>query len=92
MGKTLFEKIIAAHLLEGKPEKGSEIVIRIDQTLTQDATGTLAYLEFEKMGKGRVCTEKSVAYIDHNTLGCGFENADDHTFIRTAAAKFGVWF
>ena len=90
MGKNLFEKIVSAHLLEGETQKGCEITIRADQTLTQDATGTLAYLELEKMGVSRVKTEKSVAYIDHNTLGCGFENADDHRFIRSAAAKFGV--
>ena len=92
MGRTIAEKIIEAHLLEGTLEKGAEIAIKIDQTLTQDATGTMAYLEFEKMGVGRVRTEKSVAYVDHNTLGCGFENADDHNFIRTCAEKFGVWY
>ena len=78
MGLTLTEKILKAHLVEGEMVKGSEIGIRIDQTLTQDATGTMAYLEFEAMGVPRVRTERSVAYIDHNTLQNGFENADDH--------------
>lgn len=77
MGQTLTEKILSAHLVEGEMVKGSEIGIRIDQTLTQDATGTMAYLEFEAMGVPRVKTERSVAYIDHNTLQNGFENADD---------------
>ena len=81
MGMTLTEKILSAHLVEGEMVKGSEIGIRIDQTLTQDATGTMAYLEFEAMGVPRVKTERSVAYIDHNTLQSGFENADDHRFI-----------
>ena len=76
MGQTLTEKILSAHLVEGEMVKGSEIGIRIDQTLTQDATGTMAYLEFEAMGVPRVKTERSVAYIDHNTLQNGFENAD----------------
>ena len=92
MGYTIAEKIIKAHLVKGEMKKGSEIGIRIDQTLTQDATGTMAYLEFERMGLSRVKTEKSVAYIDHNTLQCGFENADDHRFIRSAAKKYGVYF
>ena len=81
MGLTLTEKILKAHLVEGEMKKGTEIGIRIDQTLTQDATGTMAYLEFEAMGVPRVRTERSVAYIDHNTLQSGFENADDHRFI-----------
>ncbi len=76
MGLTLTEKILKAHLVDGEFVKGSEIGIRIDQTLTQDATGTMAYLEYEAMGVPRVKTEKSVAYIDHNTLQSGFENAD----------------
>ena len=76
MGQTLTEKILSAHLVEGEMVKGSEIGIRIDQTLTQDATGTMAYLEFEAMGVPRVKTERSVAYIDHNTLQNGFENAE----------------
>lgn len=82
MGLTLTEKILKAHLVEGEMKKGTEIGIRIDQTLTQDATGTMAYLEFEAMGVPRVRTERSVAYIDHNTLQSGFENADDHRFYR----------
>ncbi len=92
MGLTLTEKILNAHIVEGKSEKGSEVGIRIDQTLTQDATGTMAYLEFEAMGVPRVKTEKSVAYIDHNTLQSGFENADDHRFIGSVAKKHGIYF
>jgi len=92
MGKTIAEKIIESHLVEGSLERGSEVAIRIDQTLTQDATGTMAYLEFESMGIPRVKTELSVAYVDHNTLQCGFENADDHRYLQTVAAKHGVWF
>ncbi len=92
MGQTLTEKILSAHLVEGEMVKGSEIGIRIDQTLTQDATGTMAYLEFEAMGVPRVKTEKSVAYIDHNTLQSGFENADDHRFIGSVCKKHGIYF
>ena len=92
MGKTIAEKIIAAHLVSGDMTPGSEIALRIDQTLTQDATGTMAYLEFETMGIPRVKTELSVAYVDHNTLQCGFENADDHRYLQTVAAKHGVYF
>jgi aconitate hydratase len=92
MGLTLTEKILSAHLVEGEMIKGSEIGIKIDQTLTQDATGTMAYLEFEAMGVPRVKTEKSVAYIDHNTLQSGFENADDHRFIGSICKKHGVYF
>ena len=92
MGKTIAEKIIAAHLISGDMTPGSEIALRIDQTLTQDATGTMAYLEFETMGIPRVKTELSVAYVDHNTLQCGFENADDHRYLQTVAAKHGVYF
>ena len=92
MGMTLTEKILSAHLVEGEMIKGSEIGIRIDQTLTQDATGTMAYLEFEAMGVPRVKTEKSVAYIDHNTLQSGFENADDHRFIGSVCKKHGIYF
>ena len=77
----LTQKILAAHLLSGELIPGTEISIRIDQTLTQDSTGTMAYLQFEAMGVERVRTKKSVAYIDHNTLQTGFENADDHQFI-----------
>ncbi|WP_028505176.1 aconitate hydratase [Ruminococcus sp. FC2018] len=92
MGLTLTEKILKAHLVDGEFVKGSEIGIRIDQTLTQDATGTMAYLEYEAMGVPRVKTEKSVAYIDHNTLQSGFENADDHRFIGSVCKKHGVYF
>ena len=92
MGKTIAEKIIAAHLVSGDMTRGSEVALKIDQTLTQDATGTMAYLEFETMGIPRVKTELSVAYVDHNTLQCGFENPDDHRYLQTVAAKHGVWF
>ena len=92
MGMTIAEKILSAHLVDGEMVKGQEIGIKIDQTLTQDATGTMAYLEFEAMGVPRVKTERSVAYIDHNTLQSGFENADDHRFIGSVAKKHGIWF
>ena len=92
MGYTLSQKIIARHLVSGVMEAGQEIGLRIDQTLTQDATGTMAYLEFEAMKVPRVKTELSVAYIDHNTLQTGFENADDHRFIQSEAKKHGIWF
>ena len=92
MGKNLAEKIIEKHLLSGSMKRGCEIGLRIDQTLTQDATGTMAYLEFEAMGVDRVRTERSVAYIDHNTLQSGFENADDHRYIQSVAKKKGIWF
>jgi len=92
MGKTITEKIIEKHLLSGKMIAGQEIGLRIDQTLTQDATGTMAFLAFEAMGIPRVKTQLSVAYIDHNTLQCGFENADDHRYLQSAAAKYGVKF
>ena len=92
MGLTIAQKIIKNHLLSGEMISGQEIALRIDQTLTQDATGTMAYLEFETMGIDRVRTELSVAYIDHNTLQCGFENADDHRYIQTVAKKHGIRF
>ena len=92
MGLTLTEKILKNHIVDGEMVKGTEIGIRIDQTLTQDATGTMAYLEFEAMGVPRVKTERSVAYIDHNTLQNGFENADDHRFIGSVAKKHGIYF
>lgn len=92
MGLTLAQKLIKSHLTEGKMIAGEEIGLRIDQTLTQDATGTMAYLEFEAMGVDRVKTEKSVAYIDHNTLQTGFENADDHRYIQTVTKKHGIYF
>lgn len=92
MGLTLAQKIIKSHIVSGEMTVGSEIGLKIDQTLTQDATGTMAYLEFEAMGVPRVKTERSVAYIDHNTLQTGFENADDHRFIQSIAKKHGIWF
>ena len=92
MGSTLAQKIIRAHLVSGEMNVGEDIGLRIDQTLTQDATGTMAYLEFEAMGVPRVKTERSVAYIDHNTLQSGFENADDHRFIQSIAKKHGIYF
>ena len=92
MAKTIAQKIIAAHLISGDMTPGSEIALKIDQTLTQDATGTMAYLEFETMGILRVKTELSVAYVDHNTLQSGFENADDHRYLQTVAHKHGVYF
>ena len=92
MSYTIAQKIIASHLRSGSMEVGSEIGLRIDQTLTQDATGTMAYLQFEALGIDRVKTELSVAYIDHNTLQSGFENADDHEYIRSVAKKHGLYF
>lgn len=92
MGETIAQKIIREHLVSGRMEPGEEIALRIDQTLTQDATGTMAYLEFETMGIPRVRTELSVAYIDHNTLQSGFMNADDHRFIQSMAKKYGLRF
>lgn len=92
MGLTLAQKIIKNHLVSGEMIPGEEISIKIDQTLTQDSTGTMAYLQFEAMGIDKVKTERSVAYIDHNTLQAGFENADDHKYIQTVAAKHGIYF
>lgn len=92
MGLTIAQKIIKAHMLSGEMMPGADVGLRIDQTLTQDATGTMAYLEFEAMGVPRVKTERSVAYIDHNTLQTGFENADDHRYIQTVAKKHGIYF
>ena len=92
MGLTIAQKIIKAHLVDGSMVPGEDIGIKIDQTLTQDATGTMAYLEFEAMGVERVKTERSVAYIDHNTLQTGFENADDHRFIQSIAKKHGIYY
>jgi len=92
MGLNLVQKIIKAHLVSGEMVPGSEIGIRIDQTLTQDATGTMAYLQFEAMGIPRVRTKRSVSYVDHNMLQTGFENADDHRFLQTIAAKYGIYF
>jgi aconitate hydratase len=90
MGKNIVEKILAAHLISGQLEAGSEIGIRIDQTLTQDATGTMVYLQFEAMNVPKVKTDLSVSYIDHNTIQIGFENADDHRYLQSVARKFGV--
>lgn len=88
----LSRKIIKQHLVSGTMEVGQEIGLKIDQTLTQDATGTMAYLQFEAMGVPKVKTELSVSYVDHNTLQSGFENADDHKFLQTIAAKYGIVF
>lgn len=92
MGLTIAQKIIKAHMISGDMTVGSEVALKIDQTLTQDATGTMAYLEFETMGIDRVKTERSVAYIDHNTLQSGFENADDHRYIQSVCKKHGIYF
>jgi len=90
MGKSIIQKILEEHLVEGKFEPGKEMAIKIDQTLTQDATGTMAYLQFEAMGIPRVKTELSVSYIDHNTIQVGFENADDQRYLQSIAAKYGI--
>ncbi len=92
MKQSLCHKILAEHLIEGKLKTGSEIGIRIDQTLTQDATGTMAYLQFEAMGIPRVKTEISVSYVDHNTLQMGFENADDHKYLQTMNSRYGIYY
>jgi len=92
MGLTLAEKIIREHLVEGELIKGENIGIKIDQTLTQDATGTLAYLQFEKMGVSKAKTELSVSYVDHNTLQTDYRNADDHRYLKSIAAKYGIYF
>jgi aconitate hydratase len=92
MGYTLTEKILKEHLLDGSYEPGKEIGIKIDQTLTQDATGTMAYLQFESMGLSSIATELSVSYVDHNTIQVGFENADDHAYLQSIAEKYGLFF
>lgn len=92
MGFTVAEKIINSHLIDGQMVRGSEIAIRIDQTLTQDATGTMAYLQFESMGLDRVQTELSVSYVDHNTLQEDWKNMDDHRYLQSVAARYGIWF
>ncbi|WP_028990604.1 aconitate hydratase [Thermithiobacillus tepidarius DSM 3134] len=92
MGLNVTQKIIQAHLVDGEMKAGSPISIRIDQTLTQDATGTMAYLQFEALGLDRVKTELSVSYVDHNMLQAGFENADDHRFLQSVAARYGIHF
>ena len=92
MGKNITYKILDAHLVSGTLEAGNEIGIRIDQTLTQDATGTMAFLQFEAMGLDHVKNELALSYIDHNTVQVGFENADDHRYLQSAAARFGAVF
>ncbi|MFH1700521.1 MAG: aconitate hydratase [Candidatus Zixiibacteriota bacterium] len=92
MGMNLAEKIISGHLVSGKMEAGEDIAIKIDQTLTQDATGTMSYLQFEALGLKKVQTEVSVSYVDHNMLQSGFENADDHRYLQSVAAKYGIYF
>ena len=92
MGLGIVEKIIKDHLLKGKMMHGEEITLKIDQTLTQDATGTMAYLQFELLGIPQIKTELSVSYVDHNTIQTGFENADDHCYLQTAASKYGAYF
>ena len=89
MKETLTDKILKAHLVSGTPTAGEEVTVRIDQTLTQDATGTMVYLQYESMEIPRVKTELSVSYVDHNTLQSGFMNMDDHLFLQSAAAKYG---
>jgi aconitate hydratase len=92
MGMTVAEKILSTHLVEGALKPGDEIAIRIDQTLTQDATGTMTYLQFEAMGLARIRNELAVSYVDHNTIQVGFENADDHLYLQTVAARYGILF
>ncbi|MEM3356880.1 MAG: aconitase family protein, partial [Candidatus Bathyarchaeia archaeon] len=92
MGQSLAEKIIAAHLVEGKMQPGEQIGLKIDHTLTQDSTGTLAYLEFEAMGAPHVKTELSLSFVDHNMLQNDFRNADDHRYLQDVAAKYGLVF
>ena len=92
MGYTIAQKIIKNHLISGDMTVGSEIALKIDQTLTQDATGTMTYLQFETIGIPRVKTELSVSYVDHNTLQTDFRNMDDHRYLQSVAAKYGLWF
>src|SRR4030066_1038907 len=92
MEKNLVQKIFETHLVSGKCVPGENIAIAIDQTLTQDATGTMASLQFEALGIPRVKTKFSISYVDHNMLQTGFENADDHRFLQTFAAKYGIFF
>ena len=91
MGKTLTEKILDAHLVEGEPRPGEQVAVRIDQTLTQDATGTMAYLQLEAMNPADIKTDLSVSYVDHNTLQMGYENADDHRYLQSIAEKYGIY-
>ena len=92
MGKNIVQKIFSSHLVSGKLKVGEEIAISVDQTLTQDATGTMAYLQFEAMDMPKVKTKLSVSYVDHNTLQTGFENFDDHLFLQSIAKKYGIYF
>ena len=92
MGMNVAQKLISSHLAEGEMTPGEEIGIRIDQTLTQDATGTLVMLQLEAMGLERPCTEVSVQYVDHNLIQEDFKNADDHLFLESACRRFGIWF
>ena len=92
MGKSVAAKLIESHLVGGDPTPGSEIALRIDQTLAQDATGTMVMLEFEALGMPQVQTELSAQYVDHNLLQADYRNADDHLFLRSAARKWGLWF
>ena len=92
MPKNIAQKIIEAHVVEGKMVPGQEIAIKIDQTLMQDATGTVAMLEFEALGVPQVKVKRATVYVDHNTLQTGFENADDHLFLQTMAAKYGLYY
>src|SRR3990172_10563500 len=92
VGKNIVQKIIDAHHVSGDKKPGKEVAVRIDQTLTQDATGTMAYLQFEAMDIPRVKTEVSVSYVDHNMLQDDFKNADDHRYLQSVGAKYGVWF
>lgn len=92
MPRTMTRKLIDDHLVDGTPEPGEEIALEIDQTLTQDATGTMVMLELEAMGLDRVKTEVSAQYVDHNLLQTDFRNPDDHLFLRSACRRFGVWF
>ena len=91
-GKNIVQKIFSSHLVSGKLKVGEEIAISVDQTLTQDATGTMAYLQFEAMDILKVKTKLSVSYVDHNTLQTGFENFDDHLFLQSIAKKYGIYF
>ncbi len=90
--QNLTYKILDKHLIKGKLEAGEPIEIKMDQTLTQDATGTMAYMQFEAMGVKQVKTELSVSYVDHNTLQNGFMNADDHAYLQSVASKYGIYF
>ena len=92
MGLNVVQKILRDHLVSGTFTPGSEIAIKIDQTLTQDATGTMAYLQFESLGVPRIQNELAVSYVDHNTVQVGFENADDHAYLQSVAARYGIVF